>query len=95
MKLAILATLVVVGVFGFGLEVSTINIDINANAETPCSPPVAMEDDRFLVERCSDGSWVTDTQDGSRTWVSSSGGVDKICSEAENGMDVCVRTPTE
>ncbi|MPZ08449.1 MAG: hypothetical protein GEU26_18890 [Nitrososphaeraceae archaeon] len=59
-----------------------------ATPETPCSPPVAMGgNDRFLVERCDGGSYVIDTVDGSRSWVSS-GEVTKACDE--NGQCIQV-----
>jgi hypothetical protein len=36
--------------------------------------------DRFMVERCSDGAWVIDLEDGTRSWTSTSEGVNKVCS---------------
>jgi hypothetical protein len=53
-----------------------------ASEETPCSPPIPKAgSERFLIERCNDGAYVIDKEDGSRSWVGSGNGVNKMCDE--------------
>jgi hypothetical protein len=40
------------------------------SAGSNCSPPVVYEDNpRYLLERCSDGTYVIDREDGSKEFV--------------------------
>jgi len=55
-------------------------------ATSECSPPVEMTNNpRFFVERCDNGSNVTDTEDGSKTFVAS-GETKRVCTYD----DICV-----
>jgi hypothetical protein len=46
------------------------------------------------VERCSDGDYLIDKEDGSRSFTGQYiAGMNKACSETETGLDVCIQTP--
>lgn len=67
--------------FIFAVGLNGVKTTAATSEETPCSPPVEMADNpRYLVERCNDGAYVIDTEDGSRAWISS-GDVNKVCEE--------------
>jgi hypothetical protein len=87
MKSVIMAlALVAAGVMG----IQAIPID----AQSGCSDPVPYEeDDRFLIQRCDEGSYMIDTEDGSKSWISSNELGDKSCSRTETGLPFCILRP--
>lgn len=57
-----------------------------------CSEP-EYYDETHDIERCNEGHYLIDREDGSKAWVSSQGGVNKVCEYLPNGEVQCIQTP--